>query len=438
VSIGSISTGKSWKEVLGMNPLRGYSPEELLILGFFLAYLVWLGLAAYILITRAIHDATHRTLRSTQALLRPKIDEATTPAERTRELERLLGSLPLRHLERVAADTSAPEWLVRPVAVYVVRRLSRRLIRRASSHHTERGRWRRIAALQILARAYRTAAMPLLEQAVEDDDAEVAAAAVRILGAVRTQDAAVVLVDALRSQTAAGGQIAPRLDEFFVEVPETIRQLLLEQDSKLRSWGATLVGRYSELAGLDLELAALTHDADPEVRAASVRTLAQVGGPVAERAAVALLSDDEPFVRVHAARALGTLGATATAALVATLLPDRDWWVRFAAKQALESFGRAAEEVLVVYLEHADEFARNGAAEVLQNIGVVDTLVVEAALEPADGPKTQLLGKIVLAGGDGLADAAAERLQPRRPGARRVLRRVTPAGSMTRPRTEST
>jgi HEAT repeat protein len=421
-----------------MNPLRGYTPEELLILGFFLAYLVWLGLAAYILITRAIHDAAHRTLRETQALLSPKVDEATTPAARTRELERLLGRLPLRRLERVAADASAPEWLGRPVAAYVAKRRTRRLIRRASSHRTERGRWRRIAALQILARAYRMAALPLLEQAVEDHDAEVAGAAVRILGALRTHDAADILVDALRSQAAAGGQIAPRLDEFVVEVPETIRPLLLERDSKLRFWGATLVGRYSKLAGLDGELAALTNDPDPEVRAAAVRTLAQVGGPVAERAAVALLSDDEPFVRVHAARALGTLGATATAALVATLLPDRDWWVRFAAKQTLELFGRAAEEVVFMYLEHADEFARNGAAEVLQNIGVVDTLVAAAQLEPDEGPKTQLLGKVILAGGDGLADAAAERLEPRRPGARRVLRRVAPARSTRRPRAEST
>jgi HEAT repeat protein len=421
-----------------MNPLRGFTPEELLILGFFLSYLIWLGLAAYVLITRAIHDAMHRNLRATRVLLRQKIDEAATPSELTRELERLLERVPLRQLERAAADSSTPDWLGHPVATYVAKRLSRRLIRRASRHRTERGRWRRIAALQILARAYRTAAMPLLERAVEDDDAEVAAAAVRILGALETQDAADILVDALRRQTAAGGQIAPRLDEFAVEVPNAIRPLLLERDPKLRFWGATLVGRYSELAGLGDELAALTNDPDSEVRAAAVRTLARVGGPLAERAAVAALSDDEPFVRVHAARALGTLGATRTAALVATLLADRDWWVRSAAKQTLESFGRAAEEVLFMYLEHADEFARNGAAEVLQNIGVVDTLVDGAVLEPDAGPKTELLGKVVRAGGDGLAAAAAERLEPRRPGARHVLRRLTPQARPTRPRTEST
>jgi HEAT repeat protein len=60
---------------------------------------------------------------------------------------------------------------------------------------------------------------------------------------------------------------------------------------------------------------------------------------------------------------------------VAALLADHDWQVRSAARQGLEAIGPQVEPVLIQALSHADPFARNGAAEVLQNLGLLPALV---------------------------------------------------------------
>jgi HEAT repeat protein len=61
---------------------------------------------------------------------------------------------------------------------------------------------------------------------------------------------------------------------------------------------------------------------------------------------------------------------------------------------------------MIDLLEHPDLFARNGAAEVLQNIGMLDRLIAAAL---ADRSARRLLARVLLAGGPRLAAMAAER-----------------------------
>ena len=84
---------------------------------------------------------------------------------------------------------------------------------------------------------------------------------------------------------------------------------------------------------------------------------------------------------------------------IAPLLADREWWVRLAAKESLQQMGEEVWSVLVPYLDHEDAFARNGAAEVLQNIGVLDSLIV---LEAATSRPSASQGR----------DAAQDRRRP--------------------------
>jgi hypothetical protein len=86
------------------------------------------------------------------------------------------------------------------------------------------------------------------------------------------------------------------------------------------------------------------------------------------------------------------------------LLADERWWVRSAAKDALRGMGADAVPSLLSVLSHDDPFARNGAAEVLQDIGFVDFLAL-------DDPKSPLLARIYAAGGDGLREAAEARIE---------------------------
>jgi hypothetical protein len=66
--------------------------------------------------------------------------------------------------------------------------------------------------------------------------------------------------------------------------------------------------------------------------------------------------------------------------------------------------------VLMRCLDHPDGFVRNGAAEVFQNLGILDNLIVmEAASENPSGAKIDMLRRIVAAGGTRLTTSLVER-----------------------------
>ena len=70
--------------------------------------------------------------------------------------------------------------------------------------------------------------------------------------------------------------------------------------------------------------------------------------------------------------------------------------------------------VLMRCLSHDDRFVRNGAAEVIQNIGVLDSLVVmEAASDNPAPAKIAMLRRIASAGGVRFTESLVERAGPR-------------------------
>jgi len=354
---------------------------------------MWLGLTLYVLITRIAHDVGGAILDRVQAIV---IAE---------ERASLLPRLPRRLVERAAADPTTPEDVAAVFAQHVLERHTADLIRLARG----RRRWRRIRALRILVRARWHAAAPLLAEALESGDEELAAAAVALLGEVGDQPAAEALVEALRDNRFSRSRIAAQLDVSPEPIAQQLLSLLRDPDAQVRFWGATLLGRYAGDPAVDLELTRAAADVNPSVRAASVESLAVSRAPAATTTAVALLRDPVWFVRAHAARALRDLGGN-TGAAVAELLADESWWVRAAAKEALEARPERALAVLMDYLDHDDEFARNGAAEVLQNTGVLDTLL---AADDDDIVAHGIFGnpapRILQAGGSRLAASAAAR-----------------------------
>jgi hypothetical protein len=93
-------------------------------------------------------------------------------------------------------------------------------------------------------------------------------------------------------------------------------------------------------------------------------------------------------------------------------LADERWWVRTAAKESLLEMGTDASPYVMAALQSEDEFMRNGAAEVLQNAGIVDKLVGELSASPSDPLAEQSLRAIFAAGGRAVAEAAVTRADP--------------------------
>ncbi|HEX7941095.1 MAG TPA: HEAT repeat domain-containing protein [Gemmatimonadaceae bacterium] len=180
----------------------------------------------------------------------------------------------------------------------------------------------------------------------------------------------------------------------------------------MRQWAATLLARYPD-EPVEHRLADLTRDSDPRVRKAAIQTLGRMGAEEAGDCAIQLLTDPAAYVRAHAVRALGELGRTDQAARVSSLLGDGDWWVRLAARESLEMMGPEVWPVLVRCLEHRDKFVRNGAAEVVQNLGVLDSLIMlEAATDNPAGAKVAMLQRIAAAGGVRFTESIVERAGP--------------------------
>ncbi len=382
-----------------------------LVVACVIAAFSWAALAAYVL------DVQQRRVEA-RAVVAHALDTLASAAvrglplgARVAHVEPLLRGASREMLLYAATDRETPREHLDVLAVCFVERWGLAALERdAESHRTRREQWRRAKALEILFRQRHPRRMELLARAVDDGGADVASTAVSLLGGADDAEAADILVSALKRRRYSASQIAVQLDRSPRHLGAQLRSMLADADPVVRRWGASLLGRYRDLDGLEADLAPLTDDRDPRVRKAAIQSLGEIGDRVAAAAATRLLGDPVAFVRAAAARAIGHLDRTDLAEPVAALLGDRDWWVRFAAKECLESMGADVWPVLAHCLEHPDRFVRNGAAEVFQNVGALDSFIVmEAATDRPGAVKIEMLRRIVAAGGLRFTDSLVER-----------------------------
>lgn len=385
--------------------------DLILIGGVALAALAWATLSAYILRVQRRREATRATLASMLAALEPMRTEPLD--DRLAAVRPLLKSASRELLMHGAADRDLSAHVFDTLVVFIGERWTiASLIADAGRHVSTRDKWRRITALRILARLEHPQAMDLLARAIEDADVDVATCGLALLGRSHDPRAVDLLVGALASPRLSPSRVAVYLDQSPQHVGSRLAQLLDHAEPVVRQWAATLLARYPD-EPVEHKLAQLTRDPDPRVRKAAVQTLGRVGSDVAAEAALYLLTDQVSYVRAHAVRALGELGRTDQADRVSSLLGDGDWWVRLAARESLEMMGTEVWPVLVRCLEHRDKFVRNGAAEVIQNLGVLDSLIMlEAATDNPAGTKIAMLQRIAAAGGVRFTESLVERAGP--------------------------
>lgn len=371
----------------------------------------WAALSAYVLTVQRRRESA----RAIKAAVLASIDRYRfLPLEdRLAALEDILAPASRELVMHVAAERELAADLFETLVAYLDRRWTiASLVQDAGRSKSARSRWRRMTALRILARLDHPHAMNLLARAVDDQDGDVAACGLALLGRSRDPRAIDLLVGALGSPQHSASRVSVYLDQSPQHLGARLTALLSDGNPVVRQWAATLLARYPQEPS-EGQLAALTRDEDARVRKAAVQTLGRVGGELAAACATQLLGDQASFVRAYAARALGDLGRADHADRVAALLGDRDWWVRLAARESLEMMGTDVWPVLVRCLEHRDKFVRNGAAEVIQNLGLLDSLLVmEAATDNPAGSKIAMLQRIAAAGGVRFTESLVERAGP--------------------------
>lgn len=388
------------------------SSLTLLWLALLVATVAWIALVAYVVqIDRRRADA--RVLLSTLFATLDRIDvRALSIDDRVATVREHLDRSSRELLMYAAADPQAPAATVDVLANYMGLRWAGLLERDASAHGTARERWRRVTALRILHRLGPAATLPLLAHAVEQPDEAIAEAAFALLSQSSDQRAIDILFGALRAQRHSSSRVASHIEASPQHLAFRLKGLLADPDASIRMWSATLLARYTD-EPVEEALVARTGDADPRVRKAALKTLGVLGADLAADAAEQRLDDPVPYVRAHAARCLGELGRADCAGPVAKLLGDHDWWTRLAARESLEMMGSDVWPIVMRSLSSDDEFVRNGAAEVIQNLGVLDSLIVmEAASDNPGEAKIAMLRNIAHAGGMRFTESLVERAGP--------------------------
>jgi HEAT repeat protein len=370
--------------------------------------LAWIGIFAYVIVTRAIYDVQKRIVDASRRRTRHRIVSAARAGGEV-DVDRVLDRLRVAALVRAAADTSIRTPLARVFSQHLLRRAEPR-IRALLVPRPER-RWQRVGALRVAALGGLPGATTLLRDAIRSPDEEIQAAGIRILGELGTPAAHDLLVETVKTGAFARSRVASQLEGARLSV-ELLRPLLDDAQPIVRYWGTKLLEHASDsLAASDALLMAAA-DADANVRAAAAASLAADASEQATETLLTLLVDPSSHVRLHAARSIGRRGTVKAAGQVASLLRDQDWWVRTSAKRALENLGAEAVLAVTPHLRTNDEFGRNGAAEVLQNLGLVRTLVDRVATATnGEGEAAAVeLAPILIAGGARFASLAVEHL----------------------------
>jgi HEAT repeat protein len=360
-----------------------------------------------VLLSRYHWERRRRLRQRVEALAAERPPAATARGHAPAALLTDMPTAALNSLVIEGALTPAAERLIAEILLWRVGRV--RILHNARSR---RRASRRIAALRVLALAGRPEAWACLERALQDGSSEVVSATVTLLRQLADRRAAVLLADLLLAGRYPRSRVATALENFTLAVPEIVEPLLACDNAAARYWATLLMRRYPSVEGVRTALPKLAQDADPMVRKAALAAAAAIGGSMAIGIAREALADRVSFVRAQAARTLGLLRAHDTAPHIAGLLADASWWPRAAAKQALEALGPAAASAVLPSLWHADSFARNSAAEVLQNIGVVDLLLLEEAIAPPDPRRTRLFQQLAEAGGPMALDGVLPKLPP--------------------------
>ncbi len=166
------------------------------------------------------------------------------------------------------------------------------------------------------------------------------------------------------------------------DVPALVR-LLERGDPSVRHLAAGALGDLGDPGALSALLAALAGPDEEGVRWRAAEGLARLGGP-ALSGLLALAEDSDPDVRWKAIVALGDIGDPRAAPTLRGRLADPDRFVRGRSVSSLARLGTPCLPLMLDALADADPRVRQGAAEVLGQVG--DPSAVEGLLEALQDP----------------------------------------------------
>ncbi len=213
-------------------------------------------------------------------------------------------------------------------------------------------------------------AVPGLARLLGSRNYRVADAALYALGKIGTQESLSEITKILDHPTRwTQDRIAAAVEAVGPRATNLLVRNLEEGTPQTRTLSAEILAKVGGEEALPALRAALS-DPNTDVRARAAAALGRLGDRGSLQPLLAALQDARWEVRSQAAKALGELEEPAALPPLANALRDSEWWVRANAEEAMRRMGDAGERELAGMLYDDDRFARETAAQALQELGV--------------------------------------------------------------------
>ncbi len=228
------------------------------------------------------------------------------------------------------------------------------------------------------------AAVPVLIDALSDDDWRMRLTIINLLGEINDTEAVPALTEMLRdAEWRVRWRAADSLGRLADATAVPGLLALLGDDTRdvrvSSAWALGKIGHPTAIPGL----IRLLHDRGWRARWAAAEALWQIG-PDAVPPLLETLREVDEYVRRAAIRVLAMIGEPAIPALI-RMLDDSNWDARWAAAAALQEIGQPAVEGLIAALDAGDWQATWAAAETLKRIGTADALDAVQSWRQAGG-----------------------------------------------------
>ncbi len=215
-------------------------------------------------------------------------------------------------------------------------------------------------------------AVPGLARLLASRNFRVADAALYALGKIGTQESLSEITKILDHPTRwTQDRIAAAVEAVGGPARALLLRNLEEGTPQTRALAAEILAKVGGEEALPALRAAL-RDPHTDVRARAAAALGRLRDADSLPQLLEALEDNRWEVRSQAAKALGELENPSALAQLAGALRDPEWWVRANAEEAMRRMGEAGERELAAMLYDEDRFARETAAQALQELGVPD------------------------------------------------------------------
>ncbi len=209
-----------------------------------------------------------------------------------------------------------------------------------------------------------------LSRLLESSNYRIADAALFALGKIGTQESLSEITKILDHPTRwTQDRIAAAVEAVGRPAMSLLIRSLEEGTPQTRTLSAEILAKVGGEEALPALRDAL-RDPHTDVRARAAAALGRLRDKDSLEKLLEALEDTRWEVRSQAAKALGEVEDPAALPQLARALRDPEWWVRANAGEAIRRMGEAGEKELAAMLYDDDRFARETAAQALQELGV--------------------------------------------------------------------